>query len=365
MGFHGRTWVEADLSALAENVEEIRGIAPGKEIIAVVKANAYGHGDTLICSELKRLGVNFFAVSCIDEAVHIKDAACGSDVLIFGFTEQKRLTEAAENNFILTAGDIEYARELSAFALRENMNIRIHIKINTGMNRVGINTEAELEEILSLAGLQCEAIYTHFSCADSSDEDDSAFTKSQQAKMLSLAKGKGLRIHSQNSGGVLFHSDFEADYIRAGLILYGLSPDPGVPPPIKLSPVMTLKSVIHQIRILNAGDCVSYGRTYKATEQCKAAVIPVGYADGYSRAHSNSGSVAVRGVLCPVLGRVCMDQTVIDVTEVNGVKVGDEVLIYSADFKETNIEYIAGKLGTIPYEVVCAVSSRVKRLPKI
>ncbi|MCL2637259.1 MAG: alanine racemase [Oscillospiraceae bacterium] len=363
MGFHGRTWVEANLCAIASNVAEIRKAAPGKEIIAVVKANAYGHGDTLICAELKKLGVNFFAVSCIDEAVHIKEVIGTSDVLIFGFTEAKRLKEAAENGFILTIGDIEYARELSAFASSENIKLRAHVKINTGMNRVGINTEAELEEILSLSGLNCEAIYTHFSCADSNSADDVAFTRSQQEKFFALAKNRGLKLHTQNSGGVLFHGDFEADYVRAGLILYGLSPDSNFPAPIKLSPVMSLKSVIHQIRLLNAGDFVSYGRTYEASETRKAAVIPVGYADGYSRSHSNSGFVAVKSTLCPVLGRVCMDQIVIDVTDVSDAKVGDEVLIYSADFKETSIDYIAEKLGTIPYEVICAVSNRVQRLP--
>ncbi|MDR2558456.1 MAG: alanine racemase [Oscillospiraceae bacterium] len=363
MGFHGRTWVETDLSALADNISEIRRISRGKEIIAVVKANAYGHGDILICTELKKLNVNFFAVSCIDEAVHIKDVTGRSDVLIFGFTETNRLREAAENNFILTAGDVEYARELNSFTLANNMKLRVHVKINTGMNRVGINTETELEEILSLPGLRCEAVYTHLSCSDSLNESDTAFTREQQQKLLRLAAGREIKIHSQNSGGVLFHQDFETDYVRAGLILYGLSPDPGISAPIKLSPVMSLKSIIHQIRTLEVGDFVSYGRTYKAPTHRKAAVVPVGYADGYSRSHSNSGFVAVRNTLCPVLGRVCMDQIVIDVTEVSGVKAGDEVLIYSADFKETSIEYIAEKLGTIPYEVACAVSSRVKRFP--
>jgi alanine racemase len=352
MASQGRTWVEVNINALANNVAEIRRTARGKEIIAVVKANAYGHGDTLLCTELKKLGINFFAVSCIDEALHIKEVVGDSDILIFGFTEASRLKEAAENNFILTAGDIEYARFISA----QNMNLRVHVKINTGMNRVGINTEAELDEILSLPGLRCEAVYTHFSCADSPDEDDVAFTREQQEKLIALTGSRAIKKHSQNSGGVLLHGQFEADYVRAGLMLYGLTPDTGT------QPVLTLKSVIQQIRTLEDGDCVSYGRTYKADSRRKAAVIPVGYADGYSRAHSSSGLIVVKNTLCPVLGRVCMDQIVIDVTEVADVEVGDEVLIYSAEFKETSIDYIAEKLGTIPYEVVCAVSSRVKRV---
>lgn len=357
------TKAEINLSALTHNLGVIKSHSKNKQVIAVVKANAYGHGDAIICTELKKLGINHFAVSCIDEAVGIKRYVGDSDILIFGFIGAAHYI-AAENGFILTAGDLDYARSLSELISPLNMKFRIHIKLNTGMNRVGINTEAELEEIIKLPGLQCEAVYTHFPSADSLDEDDVNFTRAQQEKLLAFAKGKGLKIHSQNSGGIMFHGGFEADYVRAGLILYGLSPDARYKSDMKLSPVMSLKSVICQLRTLEAGAPVSYGRTYKAPEKRLAAVVPAGYADGYSRAHSNSGLVSVKGTLCPVLGRVCMDQMVIDVTDVQGVRVGDEVEIYSANHRETDIEYIAEKLGTIPYEVVCAVSHRVRRISK-
>jgi len=363
MDFPKRTWAEINLSALAANINEISRLSPGKEIIAVVKANAYGHGDDIICPELTRLGVSLFAVSSVEEALRVKRYAPDGDVLIFGFAERAYLNVAAENNFILTAGDAEYAKALSAFAVTENKKVRVHIKLNTGMNRVGINTGRELDEILRLPGLRCEAVYTHFASADSLDKDDIDFTRRQQEKLLALSKGKGLKIHSQNSGGVLFHSDAEADFVRAGLILYGYLPDARLASPVKLSPVMSLKSVICQIRSLNVGDTVSYGRTYMAPGSRTAAVVPVGYADGYTRLHSNSGVVAVKGILCPVLGRVCMDQIIIDVSEVNGVRVGDEIEIYSSAHKETSIEYIAEKLGTIPYEITCSVSGRVRRVP--
>jgi alanine racemase len=353
MGFHRRTWAEIDLPALAGNVAQVRKLAPDKEIIAVVKANAYGHGDNIICKELYKLGINFFAVSCIDEAVQIKEYVGNSEILIFGFMDSGSFAAAFDNNFILSVGSLDYAREL----LKQNKKIRIHIKINTGMNRVGINTESELDEILSLPNLKCEAVYTHFSSADSELEADINFTRSQQEKLLSYAKNRGLKIHSQNSGGILLHSDFEADYVRAGLILYGLMPFENI------SPVMSLKSVIHQIRELKKDDYVSYGRAYKASENRLAAVVPVGYADGYSRMNSNSGTVIVKNTLCPVLGRVCMDQIIIDVTDADDVKVGDEVIIYSADYEQTNIINIAQRLGTIPYEIVCAVSQRVRRIP--
>ncbi|MCL2077624.1 MAG: alanine racemase [Oscillospiraceae bacterium] len=365
--FNKRTWAEINLSALRANVGEIRRLAPNKEIIAVVKANAYGHGDNIICPELKKTEVNFFAVSCIEEALHIKEYVGDSQILIFGFTEKEYLQKVVENNFILTVGDIDYARELNSSAVKlpsaVRRKIRAHIKLNTGMNRVGINTEGELEEILSLTELKCEAVYTHFSCADSLNAEDLLFTRKQQEKLLCAAKGRGLKIHSQNSGGILFHSDFEADYVRAGLILYGYSPNISCPSlPVKLSPVMSFKSVIRQLRTLETGDFVSYGRTYKADKKRLAAVIPAGYADGYSRLHSNSGLAIVKNTLCPVLGRVCMDSLIIDVSHVEEIKVGDEVLLYSDKFKETSVEYIAEKLGTIPYEITCAVGNRVKRV---
>ena len=363
MDFHSRTWVEINLSALASNVSEIRRISPGKEIIAVVKANAYGHGDDIICPALVKLGVNFFAVSCFNEAAHIQPFVENSEILIFGFTEKEYFKQAAENNFILTVGALDYARELSEYMSSQDMNIRIHIKINTGMNRVGINTKEELEEILLLPGLRCEAVFTHFSSADGLTKEDMQFTIEQQGKLFSFIKCKHMKVHSQNSGGILVHPNFIGDYIRTGLAVYGYSPNSACELPFTLSPVMSLKSTICQLRTLEAGDFVSYGRTYKAVRKRLAAVIPAGYADGYSRAHSNSGLIAVKNNLCPVIGRVCMDQLMIDVSGVKDVKVGDIAELYSANYKETNVEFIAEKLGTIPYEVTCAVSHRVKRIP--
>ncbi|MCL2694354.1 MAG: alanine racemase, partial [Oscillospiraceae bacterium] len=257
MDFHRRTWAEINLSALRSNIEEIRRAAPKKEIIAVVKANAYGHGDGIVCSQLAKTGVKYFAVSCIDEALHIKDYVRGGEILIFGFMEPEDFKTAAVNNFILTVGSLEYANLLNSFICSQNMKIRVHVKINTGMNRVGIDTYAELEKILSLPGLICGGVYTHFASADSVLEDDVSFTRGQQEKLLSLVRNRGLKTHSQNSGGVLFHPGFEADFVRAGLLLYGLSPNISVPSPMKLSPVMTLKSVIQQIRILEDSAPVS------------------------------------------------------------------------------------------------------------
>lgn len=362
MNFLHRTWAEINLDALAENLSAIKKITGGKDIMAVVKANAYGHDDRIICGELRALGVKRFAVSNIWEAEDIREILPGCDILIFGYTGEEYLPSLAKNDFIQTIGSLEYAEKLSAAARSAGEKIRSHIKINTGMTRAGIDTPSELSKALSLEGLRCEGIYTHFSVADSLDEDDLRYTARQQEKLMAYAKGRGLLVHSQNSGGVLYHQDFEADIVRAGVILYGYMPNTAAPVPIKLSPVMTLKSTISQLKTIPAGTQVSYGRTYTAPSQRRIAVIPAGYADGYSRRLSEGGAASVNGALCPIVGRICMDQFMLDVTDAGDVKLGDVVELYSSRHKETGIEYIADRLSTIPYELVCNVGHRVPRV---
>lgn len=363
MDFLKRTWAEIDLSALDNNISEIRRLCPDKEIMAVVKANAYGHDDKTICSELKRLGIKYYAVSNLWEAEDLRRIVQDGEIVIFGYTEGSEfLKSVIENNFIHTVGSTEYAKRLNEFALSAGGKIRSHIKINTGMTRVGIDTEKELEEILSLSGLKCEGIFTHFAVSDSGSESDARYTKLQHKKLLDIAKKHSLLIHSQNSGGILYHGDFKSDIIRAGVIMYGYMPNTSLPSPMKLNPVMTLKSAICQLKKVKKGTDISYGRAYTAPCDMLTAVLPVGYADGYSRALSNRGYVSVNGVLCPVLGRVCMDQIVIDVSDVPDVKVGCITEVFSAAHKETSIEYIADTLETITYEITCGVGHRVPRV---
>lgn len=358
-----RTWVEINLSALDNNIAEIKKLCQNKEIMAVVKANAYGHENRIICTELNRLGIKYFAVSNISEAEDLRLILPENEIMIFGYTEgDVFLKSILNNNFIQTVGSVEYAERLSSFALSENRRIRVHIKINTGMARAGIDDKKEFEHIQNLKGLICEGCFTHFAVSDSLSDNDFEYTETQQKKLLEYAKGQNLLIHSQNSGGILYHSDFESDMVRTGIIMYGYTPNNALETPVNLSPVMTLKSVINQLKIIKTGDSVSYGRTYTADSERLTAVVPIGYADGYSRMFSNKGLVCVRDILCPVLGRVCMDQIIIDVTGVKGVCVGDEVEIYSGHKKETSVEYNADLLGTIAYELVCNVGHRVPRI---
>lgn len=360
--FLKRTWAEISLDALDSNIAQIKKLIGGKEIMAVVKANAYGHDDKTVCTELSRLGVNYFAVSNIWEAEDLRDILPNANIVVFGYTEEPYIDSIIKHDIIHTVGSVEYAKRLSDYALAQNAKIRVHIKVNTGMTRIGIDTEEEMDKILAMEGLKCEGAYTHFAVADSLDESDIEYTDRQESKLLSIAKNKGLLIHSQNSGGILYHSDYEGDIVRAGVIMYGYMPNTACEVPMKLTPVMSVRSTVCQLKRVPAGTDVSYGRTYTANSEKLLAVIPVGYADGYSRQLSNNGFVGIRGKLAPICGRVCMDQIIVDVTDIEGVTVGDIAEIYSDKFPETTIDNIADKLGTIGYELVCNVGHRVPRV---
>ncbi|MCH5324149.1 MAG: alanine racemase [Eubacterium sp.] len=356
-----RTWAEIDLDALEYNYNNIKDFSGGREIIAIVKADAYGHDDKSVSRKLYSLGVRRFAVSNIWEAVKLRKCGLEGEILIFGYTGEDFFEEIRQYDLTQTVGSTEYAKQLSGYAVSNDIRLPVHIKVNTGMNRVGIDTEEELDEILSLGGLDCKAAYTHFSCADSLDSTDGEYTAAQQAKLLKIAKDKGLMLHSQNSAGIAYHGDFAADAARAGIVLYGLSPNYPLEVPFKLKNVMTLKSVVQQIKKIPAGTYISYGRTFCSDREMTVAVVPIGYADGYFRDFSSKGQMLINGSLCPVLGRVCMDQTVVDVTDTD-VKTGDEVTVYGGGCKEVGTDYNAALIGTIGYELTCAVSCRVPRV---
>jgi alanine racemase len=328
------TKAEINLFALSHNLNIIREKAHGKEIIAVVKANAYGHGLSIVSSHLHKLGVRHFAVSSVTEADELRNYIPNGDILILGRTP----AELINPDYIQAVCSLEYARSLPA-------NTRCHVKIDTGMTRFGVSDNEELAKVMQV--LKPEAVFTHFSCADSKEPTDIEFTQYQQSKLVEFANMYNLPYHSQNSAGTLYHSDFEGDFVRAGLALYGYFPG--------LQQVMSLKSVIAQIREVEAGVPVSYSRTYITESPCRLAVVPAGYADGYSRAHSNCGIVRIHGQNAPVRGRVCMDYIIVDISGIDA-DVGDEAEVYG------DIAHIAEEIGTIPYEVTCAVSERIKRV---
>lgn len=363
MDFINRCRAEIDLDALGFNLKSIQNKCPDKTIIAVVKANCYGHSDVICAKEYYRLGIRHFAVSNLREAERIREIIGDKDcfLLVFGYIDEAYFKDILRLNVTVTLGSTEFARRLNDFAANESCRIKANIAIDTGMSRVGVRTAEEIEEIMSLDRLEVSAFYFHFPVSDMPEETHKEFTLNQYEKFISLTKAYGLPIHFQNSGGIAFYPELKGDLMRPGLILYGLSANPHMEKTMELKQVMTLKSVIHQLKLIPKGTDIGYGRTYTTDKDQLIAVVPAGYADGYSRLLSNKGVAAVNGVLCPIRGRVCMDQMMIDVTDANA-EIGDEVILYGGEYMETSLDHIADVMGTITNEIVCNVSSRVPRV---
>lgn len=361
--FYWRTWAEIDLDVLKGNIAKIAELSRGKEIIAVVKANAYGHGDVQCAKALNKCGIRHFAVSNLWEAQRLSEEEIEGDILIFGYCDIHLIPDNLSKNYIFTVGDTDYAEELSRAALEKNVKIPVHIKIDTGMSRVGITTEEQLRQILGLGGLDCRAGYTHFAVADSLNAEDMAFTERQQRRIVEMCHKHGLKTHSQNSGGIIYHGGFEGDFVRAGIVMYGQKPDPRFPLPDGIRPIFQLKTVVSQLKTIHKGDTVSYGRTFTAERDTKLALVACGYADGFNRRLSCGWDVLINGTTAPICGRICMDQTLIDVSAVPDVKVGDIVTVYSnAPDGGSSVTAAAEKVGTINYELLCAIGTRVPRI---
>lgn len=362
--FLHRVWAEINLDALEQNIKNIKSFTGNKEIMAVVKANAYGHGVGLVAPELYRLGITCFSVSNIGEARELRELLPEADILIFGGCEAEWFSYLSDLDLIQTVGDVEFAAELSDWAVKNDRTIRVHIKADTGMSRIGIESAEEADKILSLPSLSVEGVYTHFACSDSLEPSDMSFTAEQEEnlrRIAALATEKNIPVYSQNSGGILYHPDFKGEIVRSGIITYGCMPNTAEKLPFPIIPVMTLKSQICQVKKIPAGRSVGYGRAYITDKETEIAVIPVGYADGYSRRLSGCGAVYINGKRCPVCGRVCMDQMMVDVTGAD-VKTGDTAVLYSDSIPEITVDAIADRIDTIGYELLCAVGARVPRI---
>lgn len=361
--FYHRTWAEINLDVLKNNIKEIRSYSGNKDIIAIVKANAYGHGDAECALALNDCGVQCFAVSNLWEAQNLSSAGVKGDILIFGYCDIPLTIENLDKNYIFTVGSTQYARELSENAMKSGVKVPVHIKFDTGMSRVGITTAEETDEILALPGLECRAGYTHFAVADSLEAEDVEFTKLQYRRLADICRSRKLPMHCQNSGGILFHKDFESDFVRAGIIMYGHRPNTLYPLPNGIKSVFSMKSVISQIKTIYPGDTVSYGRTFTAGKETRLALIPCGYADGFNRRLSGQWNVLVHGKPAPVCGRICMDQTLVDISDIPEAKIGDIVTVFSDETTGgCSLDHAADLIGTISYELLCSVGTRVPRI---
>jgi alanine racemase len=368
-----RTWAEINLDNIAHNVKEIqRLVGKRTEIMAVVKADAYGHGVLETVSTLIENGTSRLAVSMLDEAIQLRKIGIDVPILVLSHTNPKRADELIKYQITQTIYSHDMAKILSDEALRQGVKAKVHIKIDTGMTRVGFppgySAVKAVMEIQKLPGIIIEGIFSHFATAD---EKDSSYTMHQIElfeSIISELNRIGILIpirHISNSAAILQYPEFSMELVRPGIILYGIYPSEEVRKvDADFKPAMTLKTNIAMIKWVEAGTAISYGRKFTTGRKSLIATIPVGYADGYSKLLTGKGRVLVNGQFAPVVGSICMDQCMIDVTEIDGdVKTGDEVVLLGKQGnREITAQELAGYIGTIPYEIICIIGKRVPRV---
>lgn len=371
-----RFWAEIDMDAAEKNFNIIKSkLDPKTKVCCVVKANAYGHGAVYLSKLYERLGADFFAVSNIEEAMQLRNNGISTPILILGYTPASCASILAENDISQTVFSYSYARELSESATREGVSVKIHIKIDSGMGRIGFScvhgtseVSLRVSEVCGMSGLVPEGIFTHFAVADEGKRGEST-TRLQFERFDAVLRelegmGRSFEIrHCANSATTLEYPEYHMDMVRVGVVLYGIAPSRCVAGCEGLTPVMSLKSVISMIKDIEEGDTVGYGCRYVAPSRKRIATVPVGYADGFWRSNAECGTqMLVRGQRVGIVGRICMDQLMLDVTDARGVCEGDEVTVIGRDGSDSiEADELAERNGTIGYEIICAIGERVPR----
>ena len=371
-----RFWAEIDMNAAEKNFNLIKSkLNKETKLCCVVKANAYGHGAVYLSKLYESLGADFFAVSNIEEAMQLRNNGISTPILILGYTPTSCASILAENNISQSVFSYSYAKELSRSAKADGISVKIHIKLDSGMGRIGFDCIHENDrmiesvvDVCNMEGLTPEGIFTHFAVADEG-VDGKEFTSLQYNRFMNAidelnARGVGFEIrHCANSATTFEYPEYHLDMVRVGVVLYGVAPSSKVRGCDELLPVMSLKSVISMIKEIEAGDTVSYGCTFKAEKKMKIATAPVGYADGFWRSNAENGTqMLIRGQRVSIVGRVCMDQLMLDVTDVKGVREGDYITLIGEDKGEViSADELACNNNTIGYEMICAIGERVPR----
>ena len=371
-----RFWAEIDMNAAEKNFNLIKSkLSPSTKLCCVVKANAYGHGAVYLSKLYENLGADFFAVSNIEEAMQLRNNGIKMPILILGYTPTSCASILAENNISQSVFSYSYAKELSASARADGVNVKIHIKLDSGMGRIGFDsihdtykTVETIADVCTMEGLVREGIFTHFALADDGI-DGAEFTRIQYERFTDITNklaSKNIEFeikHCANSATTFEYPEYHLDMVRVGIVLYGVAPSNKVRGCEELTPVMSLKSVISMIKEIEQGDTVSYGCTFKADKKTKIATAPVGYADGFWRSNAQNGTqMLIRGQRVNIVGRVCMDQLMLDVTDVKGVREGDYITLIGTDKDETiTADELAKNNGTIGYEMICSIGERVPR----
>ena len=362
------TWAEVNLNSIAFNFRQIRDLVGRKvKTMAVVKANAYGHGIVEVSRALNKEGVDYLGVASIDEALALRRGKVNSPILVLGSVLPHEISAALKHNISLTLSSHELFKAIKKLANSRGIKAKVHVKVDTGMGRIGIWHEEALnfiKEVYNSPHIDLEGLYTHFSIA----ARDKVFTQGQIElfeHLINEAQKDNIDIpykHAANSIATVNFKRSHMNLVRPGLIIYGMYPKRGFERLIKLKPALSLKTKIVFLKRTSPGRSISYGRTYITQKYTKVATLPIGYADGYGRVLSNKAQVLVRGERAPVIGKVTMDQTMVDVGHIKNVKVGDEVVLIGRQGGEwIKAEKLARLAGTIPYEIICSITDRVPR----
>ncbi len=366
-----RIAAEINLDAIGNNIREIKKrIDPKTRLLATVKADAYGHGAVEVAQVCLYNGADELSVATYDEGIALRNNNIFVPILILGYTVESRLEDVVRHELTQTVFSYELAKQLSDTAVRLGKTATAHIGIDTGMSRIGFlpceESLDEIDRIFELPNLRITGVFTHFSTADSADK---SFTRQQFERFLYMTDGiearghKGLIRHCANSAAIIDLPEMQLDMVRAGIIIYGMFPSGEVGRDINLMPAMSIKTHVSYVKELPAGIGVGYGRTYYTDKLTKIATVPVGYADGYSRQLSNRARMIVNGEYANVIGNVCMDQLMLDITHIDNVKMGDEVTVMGVcGDKSVSAEELGEMTGTINYEIVCGIGKRVPRV---
>ena len=364
-------WAEIDLDAIKYNIDSIKRRVDTKELIAVVKADAYGHGALDVSKTLVENGATKLAVAVITEAMELRHGNINTPIMILGYTPLEFAADLINYDIEQTIFDLEYAKKLSEIALNLGKKAKVHVALDTGMGRIGFlindNSLNEILKISSLKGLEVVGIFTHFS---TSDESDKNYSNKQYKKFTDFNEkliSKGVNIllkHVSNSGAIIDMPNTYLDGVRAGIVLYGYYPSEDVlKQNLDLKKAISIKTQVAHVKILDKNEYVSYGRKFKTERKSIIATLPIGYADGYSRALTGKAKVIINGKFAPVVGTICMDQCMIDVTDIGDVHVGDEVIVLGKDKDlKFDADDMAKAMGTINYEVLCMIKQRIPRV---
>lgn len=364
-------WLEINLPNIAHNIRQIRSLlAPEKELLAVVKANAYGHGAERIAFTALDAGADRLGVATLGEGVQLRKAGIMAPVMVLGYVAADQAQVAIKYNICQTVYSFAAAQAISLKAQEKNKTALVHIKVDTGMGRIGFlpgaDSVSEVCRIMSLPNLCVEGIYTHFSTADEDNKEYTMLQKQRFDEFVAAIEAKGYHIpikHAANSAAIIDLPETHYDMVRAGMIMYGYYPSDAVSTDkIDILPALSLKCRVSCVKKVPAGTAISYGRNYVTDSERIIASLPLGYADGYSRAFSKNGEILLRGRRVPIVGSICMDQLMVDVTKLGGVDIGEKAVVIGRQGNdEITIEELAEKNNTINYEIICMLSERIPR----